>query len=165
MSRAIHGFPVLVILIVLAVGSMAASVQSQKNLDNRYQVNSGKDSMSMVAMAKAFLREQQSRTTSEVLTLNITNLIILIVVKAIIFGFGFLGGGFGGGHQRSSSSATPIESLFGKADLMMMMSFALASTSEDYNCLYRTACEEPETASQYTTASKMLLKGAKLFKK
>ena len=163
MSKGIYGFTILIVLVALTIGSMAAAVQPQKSLQNRYQVNASKGSspMSLLSMARAFLREQQSRTTSEVLTLNITNLIILIVVKAIIFGFGFLGGGFGAGR----SSSLPLESLFGQADLMMMMGYALASSTDDYDCLYRTACDEPETASQYMTASKFLLKGAKLFKR
>jgi hypothetical protein len=161
MSKGIYGFTILVILMALTIGSMAAAVQPQKSVQNRYQVNASKGTspMSLLSMAKAFLRDQQSRTSSEVLTLNITNLIILIVVKAIIFGFGFLGGGFG------RSSSLPLESLFGQADLMMMMGYALASSTDDYDCLYRTACDEPETASQYMTASKILLKGAKLFKR
>jgi hypothetical protein len=48
---------------------------------------------------------------------------------------------------------------------MMVMSYALGSATDDYSCLYRTACDEPEAAQRYMTATKVLVKGAKLFKK
>ena len=106
--------------------------------------------------------EQVARatSTSEVLTLNITNLVVLLVIKAIIFGFGFLGS-FG----RRSSPPSLSEFLIDRNDLMMVMSYSLGSATDDYSCLYRTACDEPEAAQRYMSATKMLVKGAKLFKK
>ena len=83
----------------------------------------------------------------------------LQVLKAIIFGFGFLG-------SIGRRSAPPsLTEFIDRADLMMAVSYALGSATDDYNCLYRTACEEPESAQEYMTASKMLLKGAKMFQK
>lgn len=160
----------MLVLLVLACGAvLGASLPEHRGDDN--QVNSitiqennidpGRTGrMRFFEMTKALIKEQaRISSTSEVLTLNLTNLIILIVVKAIIFGFGFLGAA----GRRSDSS--PQQITFNQSDLMMMMTYALGSTTKDYDCLYRTACEDPETAQQYMTASKMLLKGAKFFKK
>ena len=164
----------MLLLIVLVCGvSMGASLPVEADDEN--SIHHGHESQvvgskgggggatQFFAMTKALVKEQaRLASTSEVLTLNLTNLIILLVVKAIIFGFGFLGAAAG---RRSSDGVGSSGLTFNQTDLMMMMSYALGTTTDDYQCLYRTACQEPETAHQYMTASKMLLKGAKLFKK
>lgn len=154
MTKGIYLATIAVTFAVVA-GAMGASL-SGKQLEGR---SSGK--YPILEMAKAVLREQARaiQTTSEVLTVNLTNMVILLVVKAIIFGFGFFGAG-----RRSADSPLP-DILFGQTDFMMMAGYALGSTTNNFNCLYRTACEEPEAALQYMTASKMLLKGTKLLNK
>ena len=156
-----------VVLLVLAAGAMSASLQYPSNVEDENEIDlsgSGTTSnkITMLEMTKALLMEQVARatSTSEVLTLNITNLVVLLVIKAIIFGFGFLGS-FG----RRSSPPSLSEFLIDRNDLMMVMSYALGSATDDYSCLYRTACDEPEAAQRYMSATKMLVKGAKLFKK
>ena len=151
MTKRIYTSALLVV--ALAAGALAASLPAnEQSAEHRLAPK-----VALVEMGKAWLREQaRASTTSEVLTLNLTNLIILVVIKAIIFGFGFLGAGAG-----RSNGFQGVD----QSDLMMMMSYSLGSTSDDYECLYRVACEDPDKAHQYMTASKMLLKGAKLFKK
>lgn len=160
-------FIAIVVLLVLVAGAMSASLHHQSNIEDENEIDlsgSGKTSnkITMLEMTKALLMEQVARatSTSEVLTLNITNLVVLLVIKAIIFGFGFLGS-FG----RRSSPPSFSEFLIDRNDLMMVMSYALGSATDDYSCLYRTACDEPEAAQRYMSATKMLVKGAKLFKK
>jgi hypothetical protein len=160
-------FIAIVVLLVLVAGAMSASLHHQSNIEDENEIDlsgSGKTSnkITMLEMTKALLMEQVARatSTSEVLTLNITNLVVLLVIKAIIFGFGFLGS-FG----RRSSPPSFSEFLIDRNDLMLVMSYALGSATDDYSCLYRTACDEPEAAQRYTSATKMLVKGAKLFKK
>lgn len=150
------------VLLVLAVAGGAALGASLPEFEDTNEILPGRTGkIPFFEMTKALIKEQARITsTSEVLTLNLTNLIILLVVKAIIFGFGFLGTA---GRRSSESSIEQIT--FTQADIMMMMTYALGTTTKDYDCLYRTACEELETAEQYMTASKMLLKGAKMFKK
>lgn len=162
----------MLVLLVLACGAvLGASLPEHREDDNQVNsitvqennINPGRTGRKLpfFEMTKALIKEQaRLSSTSEVLTLNLTNLIILIVVKAIIFGFGFLGAA-----GRRSTDSSPQQITFNQSDLMMMMTFALGSTTKDYDCFYRTACEDPETAQQYMTASKMLLKGAKYFKK
>lgn len=142
-----------VALLILVVESLSASLPL-----NHQAVEDRLDSKTaLIDMGKAWLIQQaRATTTSEVLTLNLTNLIILVVIKAIIFGFGFVGTG-----RSTVTSLTPID----QSDMLMMLSYALSSSTQDYDCLYRVACEDTEKAHQYMTASKMLLKSAKVFNK
>ena len=95
----------------------------------------------------------RASSTSEVLTLNLTNLLILIVLKAIIFGFGLFSVG---SSARSSDSQTSLS----QSDLSGGMCFIMytSGAEEKLSCIQRTACEDPKTASEYATAAKMAYK-------
>lgn len=99
----------------------------------------------------------RASSTSEVLTLNLTNLLILIVLKAIIFGFGLFSVG---SSARSNSEETSIS----QSDLSGGMCFIMYTSGADekLSCIQRTACEDPKTASEYATAAKMAYKIQKL---
>merc|ERR1712166_88349 len=98
----------------------------------------------------------RASSTSEVLTLNLTNLLILIVLKAIIFGFGL----FSVGSSARSSEDTSLS----QADLSGGMCFIMytSGAEEKLSCIQRTACEDPKTASEYATAAKMVYKVHKM---
>jgi len=115
------------------------------------------DASPLVSTALEFLARASS--TSEVLTLNITNLIILLIAKAIIIGFGIFAGGIGG-QARSAERSTPIT----KSDLTGGMCFMMYTSGEDskLSCIQRTACDDPKTAAEYVTAAKMWYKVHKL---
>merc|ERR1712194_201176 len=76
----------------------------------------------------------RASSTSEVLTLNLTNLLILIVLKAIIFGFGL----FSVGSSARSSEDTSLS----QADLSGGMCFIMytSGAEEKLSCIQRTAC-------------------------
>merc|ERR1712021_94720 len=99
----------------------------------------------------------RASSTSEVLTLNLTNLLILIVLKAIIFGFGLFSVG---SSARSNSEETSIS----QSDLSGGMCFIMYTSGADekLSCIQRTACEDPKTASEYATAAKMVYKVHKM---
>merc|ERR1712242_403478 len=100
--------------------------------------------IAMEALARA-------SSTSEVLTLNLT---ILIVLKAIIFGFGLFS--VGSSNQARSSEETALT----QSDMAGGMCFIMytSGSEEKLTCLQRTACEDPKTASEYSTAAKMVYK-------
>ncbi len=128
----------------------------------------------LIKTAKALAR---SHSTSEVLTLNLTNLLILVVLKAIIFGIGlfYFGGisfrgnenhgwGSGGGHGRSLIEKN--RPFMSQGELLLLMTYVLGAAEKDnYDCMYRVACEDPKQAKDYLNASKMILKGVKYAKK
>merc|ERR1739844_601295 len=94
----------------------------------------------------------RASSTSEVLTLNLTNLLILIVLKALIFGFGLFSVG--------SSARSADETALTQSDLSGGMCFIMYTfgAEEKLSCIQRTACEDPKTASEYPTAAKMVYK-------
>ena len=126
------------------------------------------ETVRLLKVAQAIAR---SHSTSEVLTLNLTNLLILIVLKAIIFGIGlfYFGGvtfkGSGGGHGWSSRSLEKKSGFVTEGELLLMLTYLLGSTDGNYECMYRVACEDPSKAKEYLKVSKMILKGAKFMKK
>jgi hypothetical protein len=97
----------------------------------------------------------RASTTSEVLTLNLTSLIILILLKGIIFGMGIFSVG-----SVFTARSTKETSIVSKSDLSGGMCFILytSGAEEKLSCIQRTACEDPETASEYATAAKMVHK-------
>jgi len=140
--------------------------------------------MAACLLASAHAAEEQSQllktayefmarasSTSEVLTLNLTNLAILIGLKIIFFGFGifgfanggFLGGGNNSGKRRSNEdTATSLK----QSELTGGMCFIMYTSGEidKLSCVQRTACEDPDTATNYLTAAKMWHKMHKLMK-
>ncbi|PSN44532.1 hypothetical protein C0J52_14685 [Blattella germanica] len=110
----------------------------------------------------------------KVLSLNLTNLFILLVLKALLFGaglfsFGFLKNGSGAhGYGRSSDEDNLIPDpranpLITESELLLLLSYLMGDANSDYECLHRVACEEPKKAREYVTAAKMLIKGARIF--
>lgn len=126
----------------------------------------------LIEVTRALAR---SHSASEVLTLNLTNLLILIVLKAVIFGIGlfyFGGVSFKGGynhdnhHGWSGRSLTEKNTSFmSENELLLMLTYLLGSATDNYECMYRVACEDPVHAKTYLNASKMMMKGAKYAKK
>ena len=97
----------------------------------------------------------RASTTSEVLTLNLTSLVILILLKGIIFGMGIFSVG-----SVFTARSTKETSIVSKSDLSGGMCFILytSGAEEKLSCIQRTACEDPKTASEYATAAKMVHK-------
>jgi hypothetical protein len=99
----------------------------------------------------------RASSTSEVLTLNLTNLLILLVLKALIFGFGLFS--FGGGAAGRSADEG---SLFGvtQSDVTGGICFLNFMSGEEskFDCIRRSACEDPKTGNDYLTAAKMWYK-------
>ena len=104
----------------------------------------------MVATAMEFLARASS--TSEVLTLNLTNLLILLVLKALIFGFGLFSVG-GAGRSLDGPGVSQSELTGGMCFLMYT-----SGDEAKFDCMQRTVCEDPYLASDYLTAAKMWYK-------
>ena len=104
----------------------------------------------MIATAMEFMARASS--TSEVLTLNLTNLLILLVLKALIFGFGLFSVG-GAGRSLDGPSVSQSELTGGMCFLMYT-----SGDESKFECMQRTVCEDPYLASDYLTAAKMWYK-------
>merc|ERR1712014_480002 len=88
-------------------------------------------------LATALEVVSRASTSSEVLSLNLTNLIILIALKVAIVVFGLVSGG--GVTGRSGEAPTSVS----KADLTGGMCFLLYTGGDEskLNCVARAACE------------------------
>jgi len=93
----------------------------------------------------------RASSTSEVLTLNLTNLLILLVLKALIFGFGIF---FVGGSTARSAEETSIT----ETDLTGGMCFLMYTSGleDKLGCIQHAACNDVNSAKQYHSAGKML---------
>jgi len=106
----------------------------------------------LVGTALQFLARASS--TSEVLTLNLTNLLILLFLKGLVIAVGLFTVGGAGRRSYDGGDDAPLVS---QADLTGGMCF-LMFTSGDYEkltCVQRTACEDPKLAKKYLMAGKM----------
>ena len=105
----------------------------------------------------------RASTTSEVLTLNMTNLFILLVIKGILLALGVAGRfGFGLFPGRRSNGGGWSEPLLKSADLRWALTYFITSQDKDFECLNLLACLDPDNARDYTTAGKLMIKGAKM---
>ncbi|XP_012056666.1 PREDICTED: uncharacterized protein LOC105619755 [Atta cephalotes] len=93
---------------------------------------------------------QRSTTSSQVLTLNLSNLLLLLVLKAVVFGAGYIGHGYKGRELED-------ENIVSEGELALALGYLIGDT-----CLYRAACEEPHIAREYLSAAEMLLQTMKL---
>ena len=67
--------------------------------------------------------------------------------------------------RRSSVEAFDASNSSPHGDIPLMMAYIFGSNTKDYDCLFRTACQNPHHAIQYKTASKMILTTAKAIQK
>merc|ERR1712197_40429 len=109
-------------------------------------------------LATALEVVSRASTSSEVLSLNLTNLIILIALKVAIVVFGLVSGG--GVTGRSGEAPTSVS----KSDLTGGMCFLLYTGGDEnkLNCVARAACESPSEADNYLSAAKLWYKMHKL---
>merc|ERR1711981_165009 len=98
----------------------------------------------------------RASSSSEVLSLNLTNLIILLALKAAIVAFGLFSGG--------ATGRSGADSELSQADMTGGMCFLLytGGDEEKLNCVARAACESPVSADNYLAAAKMWYKMHKL---
>ncbi|KAI8432082.1 hypothetical protein MSG28_004592 [Choristoneura fumiferana] len=106
----------------------------------------------------------RSTGSSQVLSLNLTNLVILIVLKALILAAGFFGAGAwkGGHHYGRSLDDNMNVSYVTEDEILMYLSYLIGQQTQHFGCLYRLACQKPEQAAMYSSGADILLQGAKL---
>merc|ERR1711997_1046305 len=100
----------------------------------------------------------RATSSSQVLSFNLTGVIILIVLKIAVIAYTALQGGVTG---RSSLYSPPG---YSPADLTGGMCFLLYTNGEEdkLNCVSRAVCESPEVGSQYLAAAKLWYKMHKI---
>ncbi|CAB0010248.1 unnamed protein product [Nesidiocoris tenuis] len=145
----------------IAVLTIAAIVGGEEN-----DSNSSSESKEVTArldlgdIASELLGRQSN---SQVLSLNVTNLIILLVLKGLLFGASYWGGGgYYGGYPYKARSLETSE-LINEQEVMLITSFLMGDAEKDFSCLYRVACQDPSKSKSYVQGAKILLKTSKIF--
>ncbi|XP_046749359.1 uncharacterized protein LOC124413071 [Diprion similis] len=115
-----------------------------KNRGVRVQVGS-----MLAEVAKELI--QRSATNSQVLSLNLSNLLILLVLKAVVFGAGYMG------HHGYKTRELDNEPIVSESEVALALGYLVGD-----KCLYRAACEVPHKAKEYLGAAEMLLQTFKL---
>lgn len=101
----------------------------------------------------------------QVLSLNLTNLIILLVLKGLLFGAAMWGTGTLKGRSEDGDVSLPSPSLMTESELVLLISYLMGETDNKYDCLLRVACLEPKKAREYIAAGKMLINTTKAMDK
>ncbi|XP_030023755.2 uncharacterized protein LOC115442741 isoform X2 [Manduca sexta] len=117
----------------------------------------------VTSIAKDFIA--RSTGSSQVLSLNLTNLVILIVLKALILAAGFFGAGAwkGGHHYGRSLEDNKNASYISEDEILLYLSYLAGQQNKNYDCLYLLSCQRPEQAAMYSSGAELLLQGTKLF--
>merc|ERR1712042_121177 len=107
----------------------------------------------------------RASSSSEVLSLNLTNLVILLALKVAIVAFGLFSGGATGRSSIGSLTEGADMSL-SQNDMTGGMCFLLLTggDEEKLSCVQRAACESPVSAGNYLQAAKMWYKMHKIIK-
>lgn len=138
------------VLVIVALMSCNVYARTAENRDPYKTAGNGKYSGSMLTeIAKELV--QRSTTSSQVLNLNLSNLLILLVLKAVVFGAGYLGNHGYKGRELEE------DNIVSEGELALALGYLIGDT-----CLYRAACEEPHVAREYLGAAEMLLQAMKL---
>ncbi|XP_047100124.1 uncharacterized protein LOC124717338 [Schistocerca piceifrons] len=106
----------------------------------------------------------RTASTSQVLSLNLTNLLILLVLKALLFGAGIFSFGLLGKHHYGRAATAPDGGVT-EAELALALAFLSgeAAPGGGHECLQRAACLAPSTASRYAVAASAALAAVKAF--
>ncbi|XP_031842461.1 uncharacterized protein LOC116431332 [Nomia melanderi] len=137
----------LIILTLLTYGVLGRNANSKHDFfKDTYNKKSG--SM-LMEIAKELV--QRSSSTSQVLNLNLSNLLLLLVLKAVVFGAGYLG------HNVHKGRDLEEENVLSEGEMALALGYLMGDT-----CLYRAACEDPHVAKEYLGAAEMIVETAKL---
>ncbi|ETN63507.1 hypothetical protein AND_004779 [Anopheles darlingi] len=118
-------------------------------------------------LAAYVAKEMISRSAgnSQVLSLNLTNLLILFLLKALIFAAGLIGAGNWSQYARgrSEEGVNGGGGFLQPGEANLIIGYLAAEGSGQDGCLMRSACRAPRTADEYARAAHALMKGAEMF--
>ncbi|XP_055705254.1 uncharacterized protein LOC129802972 [Phlebotomus papatasi] len=142
--------------------SSSTSVKSMGWTEKARSLISGPAGQIVVNLAKEML--SRSTGNSQVLSLNLTNLFVLLFLKALIFSAGLLGTGhWGGGGGYFGRGRSAEKSFLEYEEVPLMLGYLASEGSGQKGCLYRAACLAPYSALDYAKAGHAVLKGSEIF--
>ncbi|CAH1110539.1 unnamed protein product [Psylliodes chrysocephalus] len=105
---------------------------------------------------RGFITTGTAAGASQIVSLNISNLLVLVLLKALVFAATSIGANhWKGGEYREVEH----EKFFTDDEILMYLSYLTGSSG----CLQKIACQQPEKAKKYAAAGDLLLKVSKMF--
>ncbi|XP_065368493.1 uncharacterized protein LOC135960987 [Calliphora vicina] len=108
----------------------------------------------VVQVAKELIN--RSAGNSQVLSLNLTNLLIILLLKVLIFSAGLLGAGHWSNYGYARSRDNGFSFFLNDGEAYLITGFLAAQSGFD-DCLYAAACAAPNVAYEYAKAAKALM--------
>ncbi len=101
------------------------------------------------------------------LSLNLSNVVLMLVLKGLIWGASYMQGNGGKGRKEGPDAAGLtgggfLQDMVNETDLLLFLGYLVADESGRYDCLNRVACEQPARAESYLRSAEMVWKTAKL---
>ncbi|KAE9545232.1 hypothetical protein AGLY_000775 [Aphis glycines] len=101
------------------------------------------------------------------LSLNMSNVVLMLVLKGLIWGASYMQGNGGKGRKEGPDAAGLtggglLQDVVNETDLLLFLGYLVADESGRYDCLNRVACEQPARAESYLKSAEMVWKTAKL---
>ncbi|RZC38362.1 hypothetical protein BDFB_009121 [Asbolus verrucosus] len=132
-------------------------------VENDNEIARGLDAKSLLSSIAGNLMSRGYGTTgtggSQVVSLNLTNLLVLVLLKALIFAAGSLGAGtWKGGFGRSNDGD---EQFLTEEEILLFLSY-LTGSPGDNGCLQNVSCRQPQQAKRYVAAGDVLLKATQM---
>ncbi|EDV49651.1 uncharacterized protein LOC6552057 [Drosophila erecta] len=119
----------------------------------------------VIQVAKELLH--RSAGNSQVLSLNLTNLLIIILLKVLIFSAGMLGAGhwsgYGYGYGRSAGRSDNLGLGIASGEDYLITGFLAAQGAGRDECLYAASCACPTSAYEYAKAGRALMGAIEVF--
>ncbi|KAK0098597.1 hypothetical protein PV326_006345 [Microctonus aethiopoides] len=97
-------------------------------------------------------RRQPSTESILMLNLNLSNLLLLMVLKAVVFGANFIGS-----NNDEKSRGLDSDNIVTEEEISLALGYLISD-----KCLYRAACEVPNTARDYLDAVEIVVQTMKL---
>ncbi|XP_022172860.1 uncharacterized protein LOC111035523 [Myzus persicae] len=122
----------------------------------------------LMGIAKTLIGGKTAAASGQSLSLNMSNLVLMLVLRGLIWGVSYMQNGGGVKEARNEdSTSTAVGGLFQdmvtETDVMLFLGYLVADESGRHECLNRVACEQPERAESYLRTAEMVWKTAKMF--
>lgn len=99
----------------------------------------------------------------QMLSLNLSNVVLMLVLKGLIWGASYMQTGGGKGRMESGAGGLSYDGgAITETDLLLFLGYLVADESGHYDCLNRVACEQPARAESYLRTAEMMWKTAKM---
>ena len=85
-------------------------------------------------------------------------MLILLVLKGLLWGASYAGGT---GYPKARSENEAPEPIINETEILLLLSYLMGDEENNFDCLQRIACEDPQKAREYMNAGYIIMNAAK----